>query len=194
MLGCVALSGCGYVLKGTRTNETLEKENIRSVFLEAFTNDSFKPGVEVVVYNQMLKAITYSSAIRVVNSREDADAILKGSVSASTSVQNVTPASELFPMHPVATNPYRAGATVARDYSAVLSASFTLERVAREGKPAGVLWGGSFSQSMQYPANNQMGVFGTTSHLINESEFDRALVDLATKLSIDATENLFSSF
>ena len=47
---------------------------------------------------------------------------------------------------------------------------------------------------MTFPGNNQLGVFGTTSHLINESEFERALQELSERVALDMTENLFSMF
>jgi hypothetical protein len=56
------------------------------------------------------------------------------------------------------------------------------------------LWSGGFSKSKPFPANNQLGVFGTTSALINESEFDRVLRDLAEGIAADMHESMLAGF
>jgi hypothetical protein len=195
ILSCAAASGCGYAFKGTRSNPALVKENVRTIFIETLGNDTFKPGVENLVLNQLLKAISYSSDIRVVNRRENADAILRGTVtSASFGPASTVVAKDIFPQYPAATDRYREATSVANLYAANLSASLSLEKVAKGDEPAKPLWAGGFTRSKVFPGNPQMGVFGTTAHLINESEFDRALADLASEGALDATENLFSTF
>lgn len=186
------LAGCGYVFKGTRINEKLEAEKVETIFVETFRNDSYRPGIESTVYNQMLKALTYATSLRVVNRLEDADAVLKGVVaSADSSVQTTALSKDTFPK---GTSTYRDKVSIASAYVASLSASFTLVRTRRNGGKGDVLWGGGFARARPYPGNNYMGIFGSTSHLINETEFDRALAEAAADLAVDATENLFSAF
>ena len=79
---------------------------------------------------------------------------------------------------------------VAVEYSASLSVNFSLTR--REDKK--VIWTSGFGRSKNYPGNNQLGVRGTTSQLINESEFDRSLNEMAEQMMWEVHEAMLARF
>ncbi|MEK6579060.1 MAG: hypothetical protein AABZ55_07515, partial [Bdellovibrionota bacterium] len=83
---------------------------------------------------------------------------------------------------------------VAWEYQAALTCQFDLQRtvIAPGKKP--VIWTGGFSRSKPYPGSNQLGPPGTTSALINESEFERALSDLAENMMEDVHESMLAMF
>mgnify|MGYP001574673287 CR=1 FL=1 len=83
---------------------------------------------------------------------------------------------------------------VASEYQASLTAAFALvRRRATPGKKP-MIWTAPFSRLKRFPANNRLDVLGTTSALINESEFDRALGDLAESMMGDVHESMLSMF
>ena len=84
--------------------------------------------------------------------------------------------------------------SVAQSYSAGLSCTFTLKKIKRKEGENPILWSNSFSKGKQFPSANQLDVPGTTSPLINQSEFERALGDLAPMIALDAEESMFSRF
>ncbi len=205
LLSSWALCSCGYALKQGGHNLLFDSEGVQTVYIEPFVNNSYKPGVENLVFNQVQRAIAISGNIRLVSARKEADAVLSGSVSsAGYGVAGSTFASgAIFPNGRIekdssAVTAAKAQTSIATSYSASLSCSFQLvKRPNRGRKPVNAsrsLWGGGFSRSIGFPANNQLGIFGTTSHLINESEYERALKELAERVSFDLTENMFSMF
>lgn len=56
------------------------------------------------------------------------------------------------------------------------------------------IWSGGFGGSKEFPGNTKTGVLGTTADLINESEFDRALWDLAQAMTTEVHESMMAMF
>jgi hypothetical protein len=84
---------------------------------------------------------------------------------------------------------------IANDYNAILTCSFQLiRREAYLNHPAGTVWSGEFSRTKLYPGSNQLGVLGTTSGLINDSEFDRTIIDISRDMAVDVRESMLSRF
>jgi hypothetical protein len=189
---CVALaSGCGYTLQNSKSPLT-ESEGVRKIYVEPFSNDTYSPGVENVVYNAMIRTLSAGRRIELVPNRREADAILEGKVTAvSSTPANSVPASSL---RPVGTG--SAEILVAYEYTASLTTYFTLNRKKDripKGKPQGI-WSASFSRSKIYPGNAQLGTRGTTTGLINASEFDRAVHEMADQMMADVHESMLAMF
>jgi hypothetical protein len=187
------LGGCGYALQGTR-NELLEKEGIRRVFVAPLDNNTFKPGVENLVYNELIRTLAQHRRVTLVERAEDADAVLYGTVgTAGYAASGYTTADRLFngsgPDPRASSSQY-----VASEYSAVLSASFRLERAHPPAGRPGRIWTSTFTRSKFFPASNQLNQYGTTNALINESEFDRALRDIARNMMGDVHESMLAMF
>ncbi len=188
--------GCGYTLKQTE-NSPMQLRGIRVVFIEPVVNGTFKPGIETVVYNSLLHKFASYKRLRITHNRADAHAILRVRVNvAQNSVSASTASSSLEPKDTGDPNTY-----VASHYNATLGASFTLVRLKTElprkpGEeiPEEAFWGSGFSRSKTFQASTQLGIYGTTSHLINESEFDRALQDLSEQISSDAHDSMLQGF
>lgn len=83
---------------------------------------------------------------------------------------------------------------VATEYIAELSCTFTLtRRNVKPGTPA-ILWTAGFNRAKPFPGSNQLSGLGTTSALINESEFDRSLQELAQSMMADVRESMVARF
>lgn len=198
----LGVGACGYSFQGTR-NPLLDSEGIRTIYVKPLRNDTYKAGAGILVYNQVLKTIAAGGRVRLVSNPELADAVLEGVVqSAAYRPTNVSRASDLFPQ--VGSNLIPTpvisleSSLVAFEYVASMSCSFRLVK-SREGSPktskrGAVLWSAGFAKSAPFPANNQLGIFGNTSPLINESEFDRALLDVAQVMSRDVHEAMLAMF
>lgn len=61
-------------------------------------------------------------------------------------------------------------------------------------QPLETLWSARFSRTDTFQANNQLGVLGRTSELINDSEFERALKDMAESMMPDVHVALLERF
>ena len=146
-----AISGCGYALQGTHSHE-LEKDGIRRIYVTTIRNDTYRPGVENVVYNELLQSLSAFKGIQLVTSPEDADAILSGTVSnADSTIAGTGAAPSLNPAAlgtslPVLQPSFQT-IYIATLYNAVLGVSFSLTR--RNPKPGqkATVWSGSFSRT-----------------------------------------------
>jgi len=181
---------CGYTLQSSRS-PLLEKENIRRIYVYPLTNNTYKAGVENLVYNSLIRTLATGRRVALVQHPEDADAFLRGSVTAAQSVPSAaTTADKLTPSGLGLSNAIK----VATVYSASLACEFSLiRRVAKPGQ-RGTIWSSSFSRNKSFPASNQLDVPGTTTALINDSEFDRAISDLAESMMGDVHESMLAMF
>jgi hypothetical protein len=183
-------SGCGYSFQDSKQDTPIHKAGVRTVYVVPITNNTYKPGVENLVYNALVKVISANRRVHLVKRAEDADALLSGSVAvANYGTSASTTADQIFPKGKGSSN-----IVVATEYQAALDCSFRLEN--RHPKPGTnpVLWASSFNRRKAFPGNNQIGIFGTTSALINDSEFDRALKDLAESMMADLHESMLAMF
>jgi hypothetical protein len=217
-------AGCGYHFQNTR-NQLEEQYGVRKVYVRPLRNETFKPGVDNLVYNRLLLTISRNRRVKLVSSIEDADAVLSGKVTQAAFDRGVEKAGDqLFGTQFLPDDQRKRvpGFGVATDYNASLNCEFNLQLVQQwydpkkygPGKLAAppptptprpgsleaqratgqVIWSGNFSRTKPFPASNQVGAFGTTSSLINESEFDRALGDLAESMMADLHESMMAMF
>jgi hypothetical protein len=187
------LQGCGYSFQSSRSS-AFEKEGIEKVYVAPFTNGTYKPGVENLVYNSLVRGLSGYGRVKIVQHRELADAVLEGSVSTASfaSIGNSQVSSMLPSIGgglPTSVFP------VASTYQAILSCTFSLNRIRikKKGQKA-VVWTGSFNRWLPFAGANQLDVPGTTSPLINDSEFDRALTDMAKSMMDDVNNSMVAMF
>ncbi len=185
-----SLPGCGYSLRTSKSGSALSKKGIHRIYVEPIANATYRAGVENTVFNAIVRTISGSPEVRAVSRREDADAVLSGKVIGVTrNVSGVLKASDL--------NPKGLGSPsilVATEYVAVLECEFSLHSIVRDGSKGQQLWRGGFSRSKPFPANNQLWSLGSTSALINESELDRSLADVAELMSGDLVQSMLEDF
>ncbi len=194
ILGVISVLGCGYTLQ-TSQSDLYWKEGVHKIYILPIVNNSYKPGVEIFIFNSMIRTLVSHQRVVLVHSKQDADALLSGFVDsaayasvASLSVSSLNPSGVVTSSFPT------SNFGVASVYNAVLSCTFSLDRVQpRPGHPSH-LWSAVFSRSKQFPGSNQLDVLGTTSPLINESEFDRALQDLSRSMMDDVHESMLAMF
>jgi hypothetical protein len=198
------VSGCGYTLQ-TSQGVALKAEGVQRIYIAPIKNKSFKPGVENLAYNKLVQAMAAGRRVRLVDHASEADAILEGIViEAAYSPSNTTSADSIYPLAPGRTT---INIPVATEYLARVACSFKLKRTGQVPLKAGVklsaqdlqdptpsLWDSSFSKSKRFPGNNQKGEFGSTSPLINESEFDRALDVILKSMMQEVHESMLAMF
>jgi hypothetical protein len=156
------------------------QEGIRKIYIRPLVNNSYKVGVENIVFNALLKTLVEHRRVTIVNKPEEADAVLEGTVQtaqyigfAPTVLQN---------------------RQVTSQYSASLNCNFKLTRQNPGPKQKVVLWTGGFSRAKNFASAVQADVRGQTTALINESEFDRTLNDLATGMVAEVHESMLAMF
>lgn len=177
-------SGCGYTLRGN-TRPYFENKGIRTLYVAPVKNNSFKPGVEIVVYNALRKRVAQGGYVRIVDSPQNADAQFIASVQqaqylpfALTSVKDIGP-----------TNNGPSSVQVASLYEATLQVQFELK-----DRSSALLWSEALTRTKRFAASTYFGAAGSTSAIINESEFERTLLDLSVSIVTDAEESVNTLF
>ncbi len=184
---CVFASACGYTLQ-TSKSELVDREGIRKIYVRPVKNKTLKLGVENLVYNALLRNIAANGNVKLVQSEADADARLESVI---WEVQSTISSSVAAGSDPVNFYP---GLQVASEYSAQLVCQFSLYKEADRKGPTRLIWSLHFTRSKLFPAFVQIGVPGTTSPLITESEFYRTIGDIASSMMDDVHESMFSMF
>lgn len=179
------LSACGYTLRGN-TRYFFENHQIRTLYVAPVKNNSYKAGVDITVYNALRKRIAQGAYVRIVDSIRDADAEIRATVTRATyGPTGITTADQIAP---VQSGP--ANIQIASAYSVDLGISFELQEL--RGKKR--LWQDSLSRQKSFSASTYLGPLGTTSALINESEFERTLGELSSTIVLDAEESMNAVF
>lgn len=75
----VAICGCSE-MKGY-SNETLYPDEIRSVYVEMFDNQSFRRGVEYELTDALAKRIEAETPYKIISNRDRADSVISGQIS-----------------------------------------------------------------------------------------------------------------
>jgi hypothetical protein len=180
-----ALSSCGYTLRGN-TRVLFENHQIRTLYVAPVKNNSFKAGVEILVYNSLRKRVAQGNYVRIVDSKDLADAELKATVqTANYAPAGITTTDQIAP---IGTGP--SNVQIASEYLVSLMISFELF----EQKANKTVWTDSLTRTKSFSASTYLGPLGTTSALINESDFERVLAELSTGVVMDAEESMNSIF
>ena len=185
--GCISLLACGYSLQTSRS-ELVEREGIHKLYIRPVTNNTLRLGVENIVYNALIRSVAAYRHVRLVQNLADADSFLDSTIWEVKSTVSASQSAGTFPVTFYSTLP------VANEYSAQLVCQFSLFKIADSKGPTRLLWGSNFTRQKLFPAFVALGVPGTTSPLITETEFYRTIGDLAQSMMDDVHESMFSIF
>ncbi len=175
---------CGYNLRGQQRS-FFESKQIRTLYVAPVKNDSFKAGIEITVYNALRKKFAQWGYVKIVDSTEQSDAQLLATViSATVDPAGITLANQLAGGVVTPNN-----VEIASSYNATLKVKIELR-----GKGGATFWSNIMSASQGYQAATYTGSLGATSALINESQFDDALVKMASSIVFDAEESMNTGF
>jgi hypothetical protein len=192
-LGAFA-SGCGYTLQTSRST-LAEKEGIRRIFVAPLINNTYSPGIENVVYNSLVKNLEVHRRVVLVGSPDAADAVLTGKVMiAQYDPAAEVPAQQLLPSNSLSTADTRANILIATEYNATLSCSFALTRPHPGPTQKSIVWTADFTRSGLFSGNNQLGIQGDTSSLINQSEYEREMLSMSDSMAADLHESMLAMF
>jgi hypothetical protein len=79
LLAGTFLSGCGRS-QGGYSNEWLYPENVETVYVEMFENDTFRRGLEYELTDAVAKRIEAETPYKIVSDRDLADTVLSGRI------------------------------------------------------------------------------------------------------------------
>ena len=185
--------GCSY--KFQSAVNPWQEYSIKTVYIKIISNNSLRAGEEVHFTSAFVKTFSRGNKLKVVNDSKNADVVVNASIeniastiSSSTNVPTLTQdkvASQKLSDMVVATE-YIATATVA--------VQLTKGENNLNPKIPSVLLVQNFTRQKIYPANTQFGLPGTTSVLINDSQFQLALNEIATGISADAYDTMLEYF
>lgn len=183
------VAGCAYNVRRSN-NPLLGEMGIHRLYIDTFTNRTFKPGVDITVQSAIEKMIRSQAQVQIVKSIEDADSVLRAEIVNARYQANASTTGNR--LQPTSIGEQFGNYTVATVYLAYLSCVVELYRKKQgPGKP---LWKTEFGRSKTFPGSNQLGIYGTTSSLINESEFERALDDMSSQIALDVHESMVGIF
>ncbi len=176
------LQGCGYNLRGD-TRPLFDKYEIKTVYVPPVKNNSYKAGVEIVVYNALRKKLSEGGYIRIVDKEDLADASFSAIV--YKAYYDAGAATTANVLSSVEGNTAPSNVQVATLYTVNLKVAFVLRKL----KDSKVIWSDELTRSKTFAATTYLGSLGSTSALINESDFDRTLSDLSLTIVTDAEES-----
>ncbi len=179
------IGSCGYTLRGN-AREFFNQNGIRTLYVAPVRNLSYKPGVEIVIYNALRKRIAQGGYVRIVDQPGQADAEIEAKVlDASYAPSGITTADQIAP---VQTGP--SNVQIASAYAVNLRVAFELFQAGNRKR----LWGDTVTRQKTFTASTYLGSLGSTSALINEGDFERSVGELAVSLVTDAEESMNSVF
>jgi hypothetical protein len=191
LLGFILNStGCSYRLRGT-DREFFKQANIKTLYVAPVANNSYRPGVEIMLYNTIRKRIAQGGYVRIVDDRDHADGELKASVTAANSNPGAAIRAEQLAQAEVgAKRVIKPDLQIASNYSVNLGVSFSLIKT----QTGSVIWSHSGARSKTFQASTYYGALGSTSALINDSQFETTLNELAVLVVTDAEESMNAFF
>ncbi len=187
------LSGCAYQFQGTEN--PWKDKSVETVYINIMTNNSLRSGEEVPFTSAFIKTFSRGNKLKVVNDSKRADLVV------NATIENITSTISSSTNVPTLTKDKLASQTlsdmvIATEYAATATVSVSLTKGENNHNPKvpAVLLTQNFSRIKIYPGNSQFGLQGTTSVLINESQFQMALNEIATGISADAYDTMLEYF
>ncbi len=189
VLVALLTSSCGYRFQ-TSQDSSLAEAGITKIYLAAIQNQSFKPGIEQWIYSAVQRTLIVGDRVKIVSSREQADAILDGTILDAyyaMSPSGAASSNAIFPTERKVTE-----MIVATEFQAVIKTEFRLTKTDSAG--ASPIWATQLQTEKRFPGSYQKQNYGTTSSLINESEFDRAVREMVNGMAKELHEALLAQF
>ena len=184
-------SSCGYNLRGN-TRPFFERNQIHTLYVEPVKNNSYKAGVDITVYNALRKRIALGGYVQIIDQEPGADATFSSTVNdasyspfAIANGQDIQSGDPQRPTHPELSN-----ILVAKSYNVTLRVQFKLQTHHPEKR----VYYDEISRAKTFPGTVYLGQLGDTTALINESDFERMLSDLAASVVTDAEESVNTLF
>ncbi len=176
---CVApLVGCGYSLQGTKN--PLQDFGIQRIYVEGFTNRTYRPGIEQMFTTALIREIEKGGTFKLVRSPKEADAIITGVITGADSGAASTTAVNGISNTTI---------QVATEYVASVTCDITLKE--QNDK---VIFHNGFSGTKNYTGSILTGDAGATVPLTNDSEQRLAYQFLSTDMMAGAYQRMIDLF
>jgi hypothetical protein len=175
---CIILSSCGYSFQSNKN--PLAEVGIQKIYIQQFKNETFRPGVEQIFSSAMVREFQKSGAFRLVNSEDEADAILAGTVigvDSSVSSSRTLDIGDGKQME------------VGSQFNGNVNCEITLKD--RKGKS---IFAQSIAGSKIFPGGIGLRDEGATISLINESEHRLAIQNIASQMMASVYQRMVDTF
>jgi hypothetical protein len=179
-------TGCGYSWQNKRN--PWRDRGIARVYVRPLTNNTLYTGAEVALTSALVKVFARGEKVKLVAEEKDADAFVEGTVDSIGSVPSARGTVGTLTNDPSAKE--LSDIPIATEYTA--TATVTINLVAKTGGTK--YWTQAFSQSKIFPGNNRFGLVGTTSALINSSQQQIAMGEIAQYIATDVYDAMFEAF
>ena len=180
----IGIAGCGYHFQGTKN--PLEPIGIRKLYVENFTNNTIRPGMEHTFTSALVREIRKGRVFELVADKQEADGIITGVLTNADDTPSAT-AVEIDGSTPI---------SVATSFSARVTCAVVLKDTTGR-----VIFMDTFSGSKSHPASLQLEGRNrinqndnATTPLINESEQRLAVRFLSEQLMLDAYQKMIDLF
>ena len=180
-------SGCGYSFSGLKN--PWAAKGIKTVYIRMVINNSLKAGIEIPFTTALAKEFERGGKVRVVSDEKDADGIVIGLIGSFASIINPSGVTSVASLSNSPDAQALSDMLIASEYIAMANITVSLQK--RDGP---VLWSQTFSRPKVYPAGNRFGLQGTTSALIDASQEQLSLVEIAGFMAGDVYDTMFEAF
>lgn len=185
-MALLVLSACGYHFQGR--DNPLKEMGVEKVYVAQFRNNTFRPGVEQLFSTAMIREIQKSRSFQLVNSEDQADAVLAGEVSIANATLSSSKSVEISPGKNV---------DVATEYNSDVTCLITLTD-RRQRVIFSQLVNGKkiFPGATDIPQANIPGLrdAGATNSLVNDSEQRLAIQFLASEMMASVYQRMIDTF
>lgn len=172
-----AFPGCAYQLQGARN--PLKELGIQKIYVEGFRNSTYRPGIEHLFTTAMVREIGRAKAFDLVNSADQADAVLTGVVTAADSAPGSTKQLDVGTKR----------VDVATEYNASVSCLVQLR-----DRRSRLIFAQTVAGNKVHPGSAQKGDAGSTAPLVNDSEQRLAIQFLATQMMASVYQRMIDTF
>jgi hypothetical protein len=178
-VSAASLTGCAYHFQEARN--PLTELGIHKIYVAGFRNSTYRPGIEQYFTTAMAREIASSKSFELVSNENEADATLKGSVTAAE--EGVTASNY------VKVGGNRADVPVASEFDATVSCEVRL--LDRRGR---LIFSQSVSGDKVHPGSGAIGDVGATASLNNDSEQRLAIEFLASQMMTSVYQRMVDTF
>jgi hypothetical protein len=182
----LVLCACGYHFQGR--DNPLKELGVEKIYVAQFRNTTFRPGIEQLFSTAMIREIQKSRSFQLVNSEDQADAVLTGEVSGAEATLSSSKSVEISPGKNV---------DVATEYNAGVNCLISLKD--RQGR---LIFSQSVNGNKIFPGATDIPRYdlpgsrdaGATNSLVNDSEQRLAIQFLATEMMASVYQRMIDTF
>lgn len=177
-IALLAFTACGYQFQGRRN--PLQQLGVEKIYVMQFRNSTFRPGIEQLFSTAMIREIQKSRNFELVNSVEEADAVLSGEVEVAEAAINSTKSLNVTADQAI---------DVATEFNSGVNC-----RISLQDRRKRTIFSQSVTGNKIFPGASNKGEESATNALVNDSEQRLAIQFLASQMMASVYQRMIDTF